>query len=84
MTSTKADTPFSLLKEDTLSSDLHKVSHRNFVQTSHFYLPINRKQYLSKKGNFSFTFTVTLPNLPPLADLSIGEPSAGITPMSKA
>ncbi|CAL9000163.1 unnamed protein product, partial [Prunus brigantina] len=25
-------------------SNLHKVPHRNFVQTSYFYFPINREQ----------------------------------------
>ncbi|CAL8991747.1 unnamed protein product [Prunus brigantina] len=32
-------------------SNLHKVPHRNFVQTSHFHLPINREQYPSKRGS---------------------------------
>ncbi|KAI5313236.1 hypothetical protein L3X38_042410 [Prunus dulcis] len=65
-------------------NDLHKVPHWNFVQTSYFHLPINREQYPSKKGNYSPTFTVTLPDLPLVTDLGIGEPLAGTTPVSEA
>ncbi|KAI5324812.1 hypothetical protein L3X38_033885 [Prunus dulcis] len=61
-TSTKAATPSSLPKEDTLP----------------------REQYPSKKGNYFLTFTVTLPKLPLIADLSIGESSASTTPVSEA
>ncbi|KAI5311155.1 hypothetical protein L3X38_020796 [Prunus dulcis] len=64
--------------------DLHKVPHWNFVQSSYFHLPINREQYLSKKGNYSPTFTVTLPDLPRVTDLGIGEPSACTTLVSEA
>ncbi|KAI5339268.1 hypothetical protein L3X38_018540 [Prunus dulcis] len=63
---------------------LHKVSHRNFVQSSHFHLPINREQFPGKTKNYSPTFTVTLPELLPVTDLGIGEPSAGTTPVSEA
>ncbi|KAI5311718.1 hypothetical protein L3X38_040891 [Prunus dulcis] len=65
-------------------NDLHKVPHWNFVQSSHFHFPINREQYLCKKQNYSPTFTVTLPELLPVTDLGIGEPSAGTTPVSEA
>ncbi|KAI5350259.1 hypothetical protein L3X38_003150 [Prunus dulcis] len=72
--------------QDTYShhDDLHKVPHWNFVQISYFHLLINREQYPSKKGNYSLTFTVILPKLPLVADLGIGEPSAGTTPVSEA
>ncbi|KAI5339482.1 hypothetical protein L3X38_018754 [Prunus dulcis] len=63
---------------------LHKVPHWNFVQSSHFHLPINREQYPGKNKNYSTTFTITLPELLPVTDLGIGEPSAGTTPVSKA
>ncbi|KAI5313482.1 hypothetical protein L3X38_042658 [Prunus dulcis] len=65
-------------------SDLHKVPHLNFVQGPHFHFPINREQYPSIKGNYFLTFTVTLPKLLLIADLSIKEPSAGTTPVSEA
>ncbi|KAI5311771.1 hypothetical protein L3X38_040944 [Prunus dulcis] len=65
-------------------NDLHEVPHWNFVQTFYFHLPINREQYPNKKGNYSFTFTVTLPKLSLVADLGIGEPSAGTIPVSEA
>ncbi|VVA39009.1 Hypothetical predicted protein [Prunus dulcis] len=76
----------NLISKDTCHhhSDLHKVPHQNFVQTSHFHFPINREQYPSKKGNYFLTFTVTLPKLPLIADLSIEELSAGTTPVSEA
>ncbi|KAI5342964.1 hypothetical protein L3X38_010840 [Prunus dulcis] len=62
---------------------LHKVPHWNFVQSSHFHLPINREQYPGKNKDYSPTFTVTLPELLPVTDLGIGEPSAGTTPVSE-
>ncbi|KAI5318366.1 hypothetical protein L3X38_038074 [Prunus dulcis] len=48
-------------------SGLHKVPHWNFVQSSHFHLPINRERYPGKKKNHSPIFTVSHQPIPPRA-----------------
>ncbi|KAI5342962.1 hypothetical protein L3X38_010838 [Prunus dulcis] len=46
---------------------LHKVPHWNFVQSSHFHLPINREQYPGKNKDYSPTFTVSHQPISPRA-----------------